>query len=136
LKLLLPECMNEVALEVVRRMLQKRVLSALLSDLRVALAQLIHAFLLSRLYHKRIDIDRPVRKSVRIGELAYESYFLVPGSSDTMVKVQLMSTSSSLTFSPFAGAFATCIVISRLLLPVAYVTRPDKWRSHISVRGE
>jgi len=71
-----------------------------------------------------------------IDELACQPYFLVPGSRDTIVKVQLMSTSSSLNFSPFAGAFATCIVISRLLLPVAYVTRPDSWRSHISVSGE
>jgi hypothetical protein len=48
-----------------------------------------------------------------------EAYFFVPGSRDTIVKVQLMSTSSSLTFSPCFGAFATCIVISKLLLPVA-----------------
>jgi hypothetical protein len=64
------------------------------------------------------------------------SYFFVPGSSDTIVNVQLINTSSSFTFSPSWGAFATCIVISRLDLPVAYVTRPDNCKSHISVRGE
>jgi hypothetical protein len=53
-----------------------------------------------------------------------------------MVNVQLIKTSLSLILSPSLGALATCIVISKLLLPVAYVTRPDNWRSHISVSGE
>lgn len=64
-----------------------------------------------------------------------DRYFLVPGSRDTMVNAQLINTSSFLTSSPSLGAFATCIVISKLLLPVAYVTFPDSSKSHISVRG-
>jgi hypothetical protein len=47
------------------------------------------------------------------------SYFFVPGSSETIVNVQLINTSSSAVSSPSFGAFATCIVISRLLRPVA-----------------
>jgi hypothetical protein len=45
--------------------------------------------------------------------------FLVPGSRDTIVKAQFMRTSSFLICSPFLGALATCMVISRLLRPVA-----------------
>lgn len=65
----------------------------------------------------------------------HASYFLVPGSKDTIVKVQLIRMSVSLTVSPSLGAFATCIVISKLLRPVAYVTLPDSWRSQISSSG-
>jgi hypothetical protein len=63
------------------------------------------------------------------------AYFFVPGSRDTMVNAQLSSMSSFLIFSPSLGAFATCIEISKLLLPVAYVTCPDNSKSHISVSG-
>jgi hypothetical protein len=137
LKLLLPKGMDQVALQIIRGMLQERVLAALFPDLGISLAQLVQTLLLCCLDDQRVDIDGPVRESAKAGEHCLRgSYFLVPGSSDTIVKVQLMSTSSSLTFSPFSGAFATCIVISKLLLPVAYVTRPDSWRSHISVSGE
>lgn len=62
-------------------------------------------------------------------------YFLVLGSNETMVKAQLMRTSSFLACSPALGALATCIVTSKLLLPVAYVTCPESSRSHISVSG-
>jgi len=49
LQLLLPEGMYEVAFEVVRRMLEQRGIPALLSHLRVTLAQSIEAFLFGRL---------------------------------------------------------------------------------------
>ena len=42
-----------------------------------------------------------------------------------MVKVQVMRTSFSCTFSPPFGALATCSDISMLLLAVAYVTGPE-----------
>lgn len=48
--------------------------------------------------------------------------FLVFGSRDTMVQVQLRRISPSLTFWPSTGAFATWSEISILLRPVAYVT--------------
>ena len=44
------------------------------------------------------------------------------GSSDTIVKAQVIRTSSFLTLAPFPGALATCRDISMLLLPVAKVT--------------
>ena len=61
--------------------------------------------------------------------------FLVPGSSDTIVKAQVIKTSSSLTLAPFVGALATCRDISMLLLPVAKVTCPDNSRSQSSFNG-
>jgi hypothetical protein len=62
-------------------------------------------------------------------------YFLVPGSNETIVQVQLIRMSSGFTFSPSLGALATCKDISIELLPVAYVTCPLNSRSHISFSG-
>ncbi len=71
------------------------------------------------------------------GEAARDraSYFFVSGSSETIVKVQVNITSSSLLACPAGGALATLQVISILLLPVAYVTCPLYSRSQSSVSG-
>jgi hypothetical protein len=99
---------------------EKGRVSTLLADLGVAFAESIQAFLFWRLDDQWVDVDRPGTELAAIDAIGCRRpYFFVPGSRDTMVKVQLMSTSSSLTFSPSSGAFATCIVISKLLLPVA-----------------
>jgi hypothetical protein len=120
LNLLLPEAMDEVALEVVRCVLEEGRVASLLANFGVALAERVQALLLWCIDNQRVDVHWPMQSfSIpKFNELCM-SYFFVPGSSDTIVKVQLINTSSSLTFSPSCGAFATCIVISRLDLPVA-----------------
>jgi hypothetical protein len=59
LQLLLPKGVDQVALEVVRRVLEKRRVSALLANLGVAFTQGIQAFLFRRLDDQRIDVYRP-----------------------------------------------------------------------------
>jgi hypothetical protein len=120
LNLLLPEGMDEVALEVIRCVLEQGCVASLLANLGVAFAERVQALLLWCLDNQRVDVHWPAQSfSIpKFHELCM-SYFFVPGSSETIVKVQLINTSSSLTFSPSCGALATCIVISRLDLPVA-----------------
>jgi hypothetical protein len=129
--------MYEVALKIIGRVLEQGRVASLLANLGVAFAERVQALFLWRLDNQRVNVCRPAQSLsiLEFHELCM-SYFFVPGSSDTIVNVQLINTSSSFTFSPSCGAFATCIVISRLDLPVAYVTRPDNCKSHISVRGE
>lgn len=50
------------------------------------------------------------------------THFLVFGSKATMVKAQVIRTSSAFTASPSTGALATCSDISMLDRPVEYVT--------------
>lgn len=62
------------------------------------------------------------------------THCLVDGSSETMVKAQVIRMSSFLIVSPLSGTLATCSEISILLLPVAYVTCPESSRSQSSLR--
>jgi hypothetical protein len=136
LQLFLPESVDKVTFEIIRRVLKQGGIASLLSNLRVALTKRVEPLLFWCFDDQRIDVHWPVQVSCFVPIAIQFPYFFVPGSSETIVKVQFISTSSSLTSCPSWGAFATCIVISKLLLPVAYVTRPDSCKSHISVSGE
>lgn len=137
LQLFLPESVDQVAFEIVWRVLKKGCVAALLSNLGITLTKRVKSLLLRCLDNQRVDVHWPKQViSCLVPVDVWSTYFFVPGSRETMVKVQLISTSSSLTSCPSWGAFTTCMVISKLLLPVAYVTRPDSCKSHISVSGE
>lgn len=137
LELFLPKSMNEITFKIVGSMLEKGCIAPLFANFRIALSKCIQAFLFRGLNYEGIHVHWPRNTVSKLTiQYVYGLHFFVVGSNDTIVKVQLIKTSSSLTSAPSFGAFATCIVISRLLLPVAYVTRPDNWRSQISVSGE
>lgn len=59
LQLLLPKSVDEIAFEVVRRVLQKRSVSALLAYFGIAFAQSIETLLFRGLYNQRVDVHRP-----------------------------------------------------------------------------
>lgn len=57
LELLLPERMNEIALCVIRCMLDQGCVSSFLANLRVSLAERIQSLFFIRLYNQRIDVN-------------------------------------------------------------------------------
>lgn len=119
LQLLLPEGVDEVGFQVVGRVLDEGGFLALLADVRVALAEGVEPLLLGCFDNEWVDVYGSARVSGGDGEGSEAAYFLVAGSRDTIVKVHFTSTSSFLMGCPSSGTLATCMEISRLLLPVA-----------------
>lgn len=116
-----PHRVNHVTFFLIRRLFKETPLPQSFLCVVIFFAFLEESSFFFRLNQERCHSNRSTHQLVNwnSSKKKGESYFLVFGSNDTIVKAHVIKTSSSLTFSPSAGALATCREISMLDLPVA-----------------